>query len=129
MKRTLLAAISIALCIGLCGCGDSHEHEEAMFELLELNKELNDVLDTVKDESSANAAVSKIEDIGRRKEPIRQRLKKLGKPASDTQNRVEKKYGDRIAKESARLQAHFSRIGPDSDIGKVIGPAMTKTVQ
>ena len=121
-ERVKLIALVLAA-LALAGCGDSHD--SAMSDMIAAMEELNTVLDGVKDEPSAKAAVPKIEALTRQLQAIGQRVEKLGEPSEAKQKELMAQYGKRMEQLGPKIAGNMMRISTNPKIaGHLQAPMM-----
>src|SRR5262245_39463770 len=109
MKRLLTAIVGCFFLVTLSGCKDSHE--SLIKEMIAAFNDAADILATIKDKASADAAKPKLKKLGDKIRDIEARMDKLGKPKSKDQKEkvnqlIEKDFVaacDRLATELARI--------------------------
>jgi hypothetical protein len=103
-----LLMIAVVLCAG--GCGDSHE--AVMRDMLNAQKELCAILEEVKDDASAKAAVPRVKAIADRLQALQKRSDALGPLPLETRAALQAKYRQEIQDTSYAVRQHFARIDP-----------------
>lgn len=89
------AVIASALLISACGGGGIDSYEEATEAYADVMKEMMNVLEDVTDESSAEKAAGKIENLGNRLAEITKQVEDLPQPsAAEMQKIAEKQIGE-----------------------------------
>ena len=71
-----LLTLALLLPLGLTGCGDSHE--AVMDDMTKLTQQFNEIIGSVNDKASAEAAAEKIKSLSSESKAIAERMKKLG---------------------------------------------------
>jgi hypothetical protein len=117
MKRLAPILAVIGLLAVLSGCGDSHESLAS--ENVAILKQLNGILDAVKDEASAKDARTKFESSRAKLEGIKQRADALGKASKGTKADVERQFNAEKRANIDKLFGHMERINKDP---KLAGP-------
>jgi hypothetical protein len=109
LSRTGTLLISaVALCAS--GCGDSHE--AVTRDILTTQKELCAVLDEVKDDASAKAAVPRVKAISDKLKTLQQRSNALGPPPAAIRNALHDKYFKELREATDAIQQNFARLDP-----------------
>ena len=116
MQR-LIAIGMLALLVSCPGCGDTRENLAS--ENLSVMKELNAVLDGIKDEASASSAKSKLKSLMERMTDITQRESKLKEPTEAEFNTIQSKYGKEMEDVNRKFQANILRIQFDPKLNSV----------
>ena len=92
------------------GCGDSHE--AVTRDMLGAQKELCAVLEEVKDDASAKAAVPRVKAIADRLQAIQKRSDRLGPPPAEIRVALHAKYQQEIQDTNYAVRRNFARIDP-----------------
>ena len=117
MQRSL--AFGVLLLLVVCpGCGDSHEKLAA--ENLSVMKEMNSILDGVKDEATATSAKSKLKSLAEKMNDINLRESKLTAPTEAEMNTLQTKYGKEMEDVARKFQSNMMRIMFDPKINAVL---------
>jgi len=95
MKKTALVSAMFLLVCSLSGCGGD-SHDSLTKEGLDLMKEYVSIVDSVHDESSAQAAKSKLEALIKKGEDLKKRGEALGKPSAEEQKKLAEKYPEAL---------------------------------
>jgi predicted RNase H-like nuclease (RuvC/YqgF family) len=99
----------IVLLCALSGCGRS-KHEAAVDDAIAIGNELCDILDGVKDKDSAQAAAGKIEKLGSRMKDLSERIKAMGEPSKEEQEKIGKKLDEQSEKLKKRMEANQAKF-------------------
>jgi hypothetical protein len=133
MKHILVLALAGA--VG-CGSGDSSggggsvgSHDQAVDQVVKTLKEVEGILDTVKDKSSAAAAKPKFEAIAKRLQGITASVVKLGPPSEEQYSKTEPKMQQAIASLSAKTMAQFELVMEHPEIGEALGTSLAEVQQ
>ncbi|MBW3538936.1 MAG: hypothetical protein KY476_01575 [Planctomycetes bacterium] len=123
MRRMLLAVLAGAALM-FSGCGDSHDKLTA--DMLDAIRDMNGVLENVKDPASAEAAADDLAAIRDRMDAIKEREEKLGRPSPEQSKAVMEKYKEPISKEMGALMAHMMRIAQNPAIMEKLKGSLDK---
>jgi len=123
IKKLTIAALMLSL-LPLAGCGTSDPYEQVTEDSLACMEEMVDVLATVKDKASAEAAKPKLEAVGERMKEIEKRMEELGKPDKAKQEALEKKYKERMTEIAGKMMQESMRVMMNPELGQIIGDAM-----
>jgi hypothetical protein len=104
---TLLMS-AVVLCA--TGCGDSHE--AIAREMLSAQQELCQILESVQDDASAQAAVPRVKAIADRLERLSRRSDTLGPAPAEIREALRVKYQQDIRDTSLAVRQQFARIDP-----------------
>ena len=89
-KATMLGLVVAVLMIG--GCGGPDTHEKVMQDSLNMMKKMISIVESVDDEASAKAAVTKINALESQAKAIQARMEKLGEPTPEQDKALEAKF-------------------------------------
>jgi len=98
----------IALLLPLAACGGIHSPEDAAKATVETVKDLNDVLDGVKDKASLQAAKPKLEAIKKRMEELQKSTEKFKSEGDGP--KVSAEWQKKMADQMSRLTANGLRL-------------------
>lgn len=104
---TLLMS-AVVLCAS--GCGDSHE--AITRDMLTTQKELGTILEGVKDEASAQAAVPRVKAIADRLQALKKRSNTLGPAPAEIRGALQVKYQQDIEDATYAVRQSFARMDP-----------------
>jgi len=124
MTKTMLTVLLSALSLTLAGCGDSFE--KVMEDRTEIQTEFVAVLKAVTDESSAKAAVPKLESLAERMKAVEAREKALGEPTEEDMKRVVEKALSGGMKDAPSSYQEIVRLNKRPELAQIIKPALTK---
>ena len=122
--RQLSSASVLALMALLVGCGPSDPHEKVMSQSISCMKDLNDVLDGVKTEVDAKAAVPKVKAIAERLKQTAKDAKALPAPSPDKLKEMQKKYEAQAKAEGERMDKNMKRLDGNMAVMQVLGPSI-----
>lgn len=111
LRTTAAVLTTILFATLLSSCGDSHD--KVADDTMKQMDEFFEVVTTVKDKESADAATEKLDAIIANLDKIAERYKELGEPDEATQKAISekfKKFGDEKKKE---FQAQSENLGED----------------
>ena len=94
MRHVSLATLSVFLILAVLGCDSEPTRESVMED--SITKLKASVLETVKDESSAQAAKPKLQAIDADMKEIKAKADKLPKPTAEEEKRLKEKYQPQI---------------------------------
>jgi gas vesicle protein len=114
----LSGAVAVAILL-VGGCGKSHE--SVMKDMVGKNKDLLNVLEGVKDESSAKAAQAKIADIGKEMMSLIKDAMDLGQPSPEAMAKLEQSIGAEAKDIEKKLRAQAERISADPKLKAILG--------
>ena len=104
-----LGILSIAcFAVLLVGCGKS-KHEKAMEEMVAVLNEMADIMSTIEDEETAQAAQSEMNALAGRMQKLSQ-LKTTDTPSHEELAELEKKYMPQIQKAMERFMQESLRL-------------------
>jgi hypothetical protein len=95
MKSNACLILAATLVLTACG-GSIGSYDEAMEAQLDAMEDLVKVLEGVTDDSSATAAVSKIESIGDRMADVANQMRELPQPEMEEMQELMRKHGERM---------------------------------
>ena len=121
-KLATLIVCSMTMMLTACG-GDTHE--SLMDEISSMMDEMTSILKGVKDESSAKAAVSKLESLGKKGQDLSERMKKLGEPSEEQEKELTAKMMGMAGKAMVML-GEIARIKGDEKLNAILGSAVEK---
>ena len=131
MKRSIALLGVLIPCFLVSGFGGD-SHESIRKETIKAMNEMCDILGSIKDKASAEAAKSKMEKLSERMQDLKKRADKLGEPSAEVKSALEKKYkaeleqvGQRFVKEVFRMATMEDGQGLQ-DMLKSFGDAMNK---
>lgn len=122
MRAVLCVAMVAALVLFVGGCEETHDSitNKAVGKMEEFAK----ILEGVKDEASAKAAVSKLEALGEEMKKLKEQADKMGKPDADAEKKLKEKYEERMKTAMGKVMKESMRIGTDPKLGQHIQDAM-----
>lgn len=126
MPRTRpLTALLLLLtaCVLLPGCGGD-DHEAVTKDMLGVMTEFNQVMETVTDTKSAEAAVPKLTKIGKQMEAIQKRMDSLEDEPAETGDAIRAKYQQQIDTQATAMVGHIMRLESNPEIKAVLDEAM-----
>ncbi len=126
--KNLRIALLIFLALGLTavqGCSDSPE--AVAEEAVGVFKELNEILESVKDTDSAKAAAARIEKLAPRMQDLKARMDALEADVTPEQKEaIKEKFEESMNDEMSKLMANSMKIMFNEEYAKILGPAMEK---
>jgi hypothetical protein len=102
-------------------------HESLAKDAIAAMEDLGDILADVKDVSSANAAVPRIEKLGDRVASLYEKQQELNKSepiTKEEEKALEEKYKDRLEKAQDRIQEEMKRLSSQRDVLLVLQDPM-----
>lgn len=124
MRHVSLATLSAFLIVAVLGCDSEPTRESVMEDSIAKLKELASVLESVKDESSAQAAKPKLQAIDADMKEIKAKAEKMSKPSAEEDKRLEEKYRPQVMEVAERLTKEMVRVGLDPKLGPILKDAM-----
>ena len=115
----VLVAVSLVVCCFASGCGGGDSHESLAVEGQGVMKQMVAVLDTVKDEPSANAAKPKLKGLVEKLNDINARQAKLPAPTEAEVKAIGEKHDKEMEEIGLKFQAHALRINFDPKLSTV----------
>jgi hypothetical protein len=109
------------LLVAACGGGKIDSQEEAMTAVEDVINDMAEVLGTVKDKSTAEAARPKLEKLGQRMKEIQEQTEKLPDPDPATQS----KYMERMGKAMGKLMEAQMKLPQDPEVHEILDSAMS----
>jgi hypothetical protein len=111
MKSVLCDVFGVILLCGLCGLlGCKSKHEAFFDEMLVLDNELMDLLDTVTDDFSAEQARPKLDKLMERYKEHVPKIKTLGEQSPEEWERLGKKYEEPLKKLADRMKVNMPKL-------------------
>ena len=101
MKKCIGLGLALVLLCGVSGCGSS-EAEEAAKDLIATMNELTAILNGIKDDASADAAIPKIEKQAEKMSVLNRKMK-LNKLTAEEDKKLEEKYRAQVAEAGKKL--------------------------
>jgi len=108
MRFGIRTLVSLVLLVLASGCGDSHE--SLTKQSISITTEAADVLSSIKDPASADAAKPKLKELGERWRDNQQRRAALKKIAVKELTRLEREYGAQSQAAVKRYLAEVVRV-------------------
>jgi hypothetical protein len=102
MRKVLGCGLALVLVCGVSGCGSSAA-EQTMKDTIAAENELADIMEGIKDDASAEAAIPKMEKVGERMKEIVRKVKSL-KMTKDEEKKLQEKYKPEMEKMQERLK-------------------------
>ncbi len=102
MKKLIPLLTSLFVAFALSSCSKP-THESLSEDMIGQMEELLSVLEGIDDVASAKAAVKDIERISKEMEATREKMKELGELPKDEDEKLKKKYGDRMSEVMSKL--------------------------
>jgi hypothetical protein len=90
------------------------EHEAVMKDMIQSLSDMADILEGVKDKDSAKAAAPKLEAAAAKLEAVGKRAATLKEPSKEDQEKLMKKYGPELQKQTSRFTAAAASAGMKS---------------
>lgn len=119
MRNRLLYLAAGMLLTATAGCaGDPFEVTAA--DTVAAIKEYADVLSTVKDRASAEAARSQLEAAVEKMQSVHKRRQALGTPTPEQDAAVKQKYGTELDAQSKRMSAQMRRLSMDKETAEAL---------
>jgi hypothetical protein len=116
------------------GCGDHQKQaaeptdrerfEKGTVEYLAMSEELNTLLADIVDVESAEKAVPKLKEFGKRGKELEQRMKPQGKPSAETKKYLEEKYRDRLKNAQENMFKQVQRIREKQEVWSIVEAAI-----
>jgi archaellum component FlaC len=118
MRNRILPAFACAFALAAAGCGGGKidSHDEAFDALMDNIGERTEIIKTVKDKRSAEAAKPKLEALNKRMKDIESQAEKLGDPPADAQA----KYMQRMMEATGKLMQAMQGLPDDPEVQRII---------
>ncbi len=125
MHRVLVWSLSLFLLpLAVSACGQS-SHESLTDEMVTSTEEIADVLETVTDKASAEAAKPRLEAIAKKMKDTLERRKALGEPDAAEQQAIAEKVKSRLDASQARMMQAMMRLQSQPDALQVLRDTIT----
>ncbi len=121
MKQVAVLMGLLALVVVIGGCGGD-KYDRAAREMIDCMKDMNSVLDGVKDKESAEAAKPKMEKIAKRMEALGKRAKEMDKPPKEREDELKKKYDKEMKEVMGNMMKNMTRLATiegGAELGKL----------
>jgi hypothetical protein len=105
---TALAAACLLL---TTGCGDSHE--AITVDTIRTLEEYAQVLDSVRDEASAEAAVPRVTAIGEKFASLKRRAASMGEAPIEIQDAIHDKYSQQLTAARITVRETYAKMDPE----------------
>ena len=121
MVRARLFRVLAVSALFVCGgCDSKPTHESVMKDSIAKLKEVVTILESVKDESSAQAAKPKLQAISTQLKGLKTKSDQLGKPTADEEKRLREKYEPEVKELTPKLMSEMMRVALDPKLGPII---------
>jgi hypothetical protein len=95
----------------LAACnGGSPTHESVTKDMISMMEEQADILATITDEASFEAAKPKLDALKEKADTLKAATEKLGDPSKDVEEQLKKKYEPRVKEVSQKLMKEMQRL-------------------
>jgi hypothetical protein len=118
MKHIFAWVLVLVTFIGVSGC--KRTHETVLSDTVSNLKKMVVILQSVKDEASAKAAIPKLQSISKEMKALDEEKKKMGEPSKEVLEELAKKYKDDYLKTLKALNDETDRIRKDEKIMAVL---------
>ena len=121
MKQVAVLMGLLALVVVMSGCGGDKD-EQATREMIDCMRDMNSVLEGVKDKASAEAAKPKMEKIAKRMEALGKRAKEMGDPPKEREDELKKKYDKEMKEVMGNMMNNMQRLATiegGAELGKL----------
>ncbi|MFP4353831.1 MAG: hypothetical protein ACLFUJ_01815 [Phycisphaerae bacterium] len=122
MKKFAILALAAGLVLTVGGC--SKDHEDVVEEQIELMNKTADVLATIKDKESAQAAKDDLEELGEKMKELKAEMDEMDEPSEEEEKALKEKYGKEREKALGRMMQEAMRIGMNPELNKEVEEAM-----
>ncbi len=122
VRKFTAAAMMVTIAL-LAGCGGD-THESVTAEMIAQMKQMTTVLEGVKDEASAKAAVPQLDAIATRMEEIEKRGKKLPELDAKQKEQMTKTFEKDLTEIETKLKPAVERVMTDPKIAKELEKPM-----
>ncbi|MFW5839501.1 MAG: hypothetical protein ACOCZE_02875 [Planctomycetota bacterium] len=122
MKKFAILALAAGLVLTVGGC--SKDHEDVVEEQIELMNKTADVLATIKDKESAQAAKDDLEELGEKMKELKAEMDEMDEPSEEEEKALKEKYGKEMEKAGGRLIEQVMRIAMNPELQKALGDSM-----
>jgi len=123
MVRAALCVALLALCSGLTLRAED-AHEKLAIAMIDSIGELTTLMEACKDVESAKATAPKLSEAVKKFKALDEEGKKLGEPAKEVKEALEKKYDEKIVAAIGKMQKEGERIAKSPEIAKEIEEPM-----
>jgi hypothetical protein len=124
MRTHAVFCALIVSALVFCGGCSKPTHESVLKDGIAKMKELNTVLASITDESSASAAKPKLQAINADMKKIKEQNDKLPKMTADEEKALKAKYEKDIGSVTADLMSNAMRIGLNPTLAPILKDAM-----
>jgi len=117
--KTLIGLTAALLTVGVA-CAADDSPEVPIKQQIEVLKEVTDILKSIKDKETAEAAKSKLDQLGEKQRKLSKEMEALAKLPKDKQEELKKKYGAMAEEAQQALEKEVGRVGKLSVAVKAI---------
>ena len=126
--RFFWGVVSLLFTLKLSGCGGSDPYEAFLIEVVSVRREFNDILASVTDKASAEAAKAKITALGERMAEMMERMKKMDVPDQQHATAIQAQYAQRALTMQLEGQKHLQRIRQIPEARDIINDAAKEMI-
>lgn len=111
VRRCGWHALVAACLLFMTGCGDSHE--AITVDTIRTLEEYAQVLESVQDEASAEAAMPKVTAIGEQLATLRRRAARMGEAPQEIRDAIHDKYSKQLEAARLTVREKYSNMDPE----------------
>lgn len=123
IKRLTIAALLLSL-TPVTGCGPSDPHERVIEGRIDCMEEATEILATVTDKASAEAAKPKLDAIDKRTRALVKQEDEVGKPDEAKGKALKEKYEERLKEIMKKMDREMDRVRRTPECYAVLGRVM-----
>lgn len=119
MKKCSISLVALGLLV-LSGCGGGDSHEAVMNDTVSAMNSVADAVESIEDEASAKAAITKIKAQLSTMEAIKKRAKGMSDPSEDVQKKLLADFMPKMMKVQQRLMKAAPKLIKYPDVAKAL---------
>jgi phage terminase large subunit-like protein len=123
-QAACLSIFAVGL-LSMTGCG-GQSHEAITDSMMTSMDKFADILASVKDEASAKAAVSQLDNLTASVKELAEKAKALGDPPKEIQTKIEEKMKAKQSELQQKMNASMMNLMSNPALMQIITPALTK---
>ena len=113
----------LALALLVAACAQEDSYEAVLDETFELNEQLVELLEGIKDTAGAEAAKDRVHALSSAIQEVNERGNAMPKPSAERQAELTDKYRDRMTALREREAAALSRLMANAEIQRLLASA------